>query len=292
MARLQLPDVTLEYTQAGDGEPVVLVHGSASDQRAWEQQRAEFAKHHRVIAYSRRYHWPNAPIADGVDYSMLQQVDDLEALLQSLNAAPAHLVGHSYGGFLCLLLAIRNPALVRTLVLAEPPVITLFVSHVPKPLEIVKLLATRPRTAAAIIKFGATGVVPATRAFARGDAESGVHAFADAVFGKGGYDRFPESRKAQVRDNLSNIKAELLGSGFVPLRVADVHAMGVPTLLVSGERSVAMFRRLIGELETLLPRCELVEIPGASHAMQEDNAPAFNSAALTFLAKAGRARQR
>ncbi|NIT60692.1 MAG: alpha/beta fold hydrolase, partial [Aliifodinibius sp.] len=75
----------------------------------------------------------------------------------------AHLVGHSYGAFLSLLLAMRQPDYVRTLVLAEPPAITLFVSNNPKPLEILKLLVSRPRTAAAIIKFGAKGVTPAIK---------------------------------------------------------------------------------------------------------------------------------
>ena len=88
---------------------------------------------------------------------MIKQVDDLQALIRSLDAAPAHLVGHSYGAFLCLLLAIREPHLVRTLTLAEPPVTTLLVSNKPGPLEIMKLLVTRPRTAAAIITFGTSG---------------------------------------------------------------------------------------------------------------------------------------
>jgi pimeloyl-ACP methyl ester carboxylesterase len=41
-----------------------------------------------------------------------EHVDDLEALLRLLDAAPAHLVGHSYGAFVCLLLAIRKPQIV------------------------------------------------------------------------------------------------------------------------------------------------------------------------------------
>jgi hypothetical protein len=41
--------------------------------------------------------------------------------------------------------------------------------------------------------------------------------FGDAVFGPGGCDRLPEIRKAQVQGHSSNINAELLGSGFMPL---------------------------------------------------------------------------
>ncbi len=49
---------------------------------------------------------------------MTEHVDDLQTLLHSFGAVQAHLVGHSYGAFLCLLLAIKEPRFVRTLVLA------------------------------------------------------------------------------------------------------------------------------------------------------------------------------
>ncbi|NIR47278.1 alpha/beta hydrolase [candidate division KSB1 bacterium] len=70
------------------------------------------------MVYSRRYHWLNEQIAEGIDYSMTEHVDDLQTLLHSFGAVQAHLVGHSYGAFLCLLLAIKEPRFVRTLVLA------------------------------------------------------------------------------------------------------------------------------------------------------------------------------
>ena len=288
MASVNLRGYDFDYSESGSGEPVVLVHGSATDQRTWQGQRDELAKRYRVIAYSRRYHWPNAPIADGAEYSMDEQVEDLRALLRSLQAAPARLVGHSYGAFLCLLLALRDPLLVRSLVLAEPPAITLFVSSVPKPAELLKLLVTRPRTAAAIIRFGATGIDPATKAFRRGDAQAGVRIFGDAVFGKGGYERLPAAIKAQVQDNLSNVKAEFLGPGFLPLDPEALRALRVPALLVAGEGSVPVFHRLLDRLQELLPVTERVEIPGGSHDMHEDNAPAFNAALEAFLGGLGR----
>ena len=208
-----MPDSSI--SKAAAGEPLVLVHGSASDYRTWHAQRDAFAKRFRVITYSRRYHWPNEPILEGADYSMAEHVGDLRALLRSLGTTPAHLVGHSYGAFVCLLLAIESPHLVRTLVLAEPPVITLFVSNTPKPLELLKLLVTRPRTAAAIIKLGAMGLGPATAAAERGDMEEVMRLFGTAALGREVYQRMSDERKEQVRVNL--IKAEFLGSGFPPL---------------------------------------------------------------------------
>lgn len=284
MAQVNVNGTTLEYAEVGSGEPFVLVHGSASDHRTWHLQQQAFAERFRVISYSRRYHWPNEPIPAGADYSMDEQVADLQALVRSLGTAPAHLAGHSYGAFLCLLLAMREPSLVRTLVLAEPPVITLFVSNTPKPLEILRLLATRPRTAAALIKFGAKGVAPARKAFRRGDMETGIRAFGEAVFGPGGYDRLPEAQKTQVHDNLTNVRAELLGSGFVPLNPEQVQRVQAPTLLVTGEKSIGLFHRLTDRLEELLPHVERIEVPEASHRMHEDNASAYSAAVRSFVA--------
>jgi pimeloyl-ACP methyl ester carboxylesterase len=283
MPRVGVQGTPLEYLDVGAGSPVVLVHGSASDVRSWQGQVEPLAVHHRVIAYSRRFHWPNEPIADGVDYAMLQQVDDLQALLRALGAVPAHLVGHSYGAFVCLLLALRDPTLVRSLVLAEPPAITLFVSPEPKPGELLKLLCTRPATAAALARFGAAGVAPARKAFRGGDLQAGVRIFGDAVFGRGGFERLPAGRRQQVDDNLPNIKAEILGSGFAPLRGEALRSLRLPALLVTGERSQPLFRHLIDRLEELLPRTQRVDIPGASHAMHDDDPPAFNAAVLGFL---------
>ena len=208
---------TLECVEKGTGEPVVLVHGSASDHRTWQPQLDEFSKRYRTLAYSRRYHWPNEPIPDGADYSMDEHVDDLQAFLQSFGKAPLHLVGHSYGAFICLLLAMRDPGLVRTLVLAEPPVVTLFVSNSPKPSEILRLMLTRPRTAVAIIMFGATGLGPATAAARKGDMVSAMRIFGNAVLGPEFYGRLSQARLEQVAANA--IEAEFLGSGFPRYRL-------------------------------------------------------------------------
>ena len=50
----------LAYTDAGRGEPLIFVHGSLEDLRIWRRQVELFSARYRVIAYSRRYHHPNA----------------------------------------------------------------------------------------------------------------------------------------------------------------------------------------------------------------------------------------
>jgi pimeloyl-ACP methyl ester carboxylesterase len=281
MAHLDIDGTRLACVEHGTGEPVVLVHGSASDHRTWDAQLPAFGERYRTIAYSRRYHWPNAPIPEGADYAMEDHVADLAALVRSRDVAPVHLVGHSYGAFVCLLLAMREPGLVRSLALTEPPVITLFVSTAPKPAEVLALLLRRPRTAAAIVRFGATGVGPATKAARRGDMDAAMRIFGRAVLGAAAYARLSAARREQVRANA--IRAEFVGSGLASLRDEAVRGVRVPTLLVCGEDSPALFHRLTERLGELLPHAGRVDVPRASHIVHEDAAPAYNAAVLAFL---------
>lgn len=283
MAKIEINRNVLEYSETGRGESLVFVHGSASDYRTWGSQLEEFGTRFRAIAYSRRYHWPNEKIPPEADYSMSEHVDDLEKLLHSLAAAPAHLVGHSYGAFVCLLLGMKAPHLVRSLVLAEPPTLTLFVSNSPKPLEILKVLVTRPRTAFAIIRFGLAGVEPATRAIRRGDTDSCIRFFGTAVLGREFFRSLSKTRLEQVRDNL--IKAELTGTGFASLDPDRILDVSVPVLLLNAQHSPRFFHRLADRLHELLPVAERIEIPDASHIMHEDNTSVYNEAVLSFLDK-------
>jgi pimeloyl-ACP methyl ester carboxylesterase len=275
---------TLAYRERGGGEPVVFVHGSASDLRSWDQQLPAIGTSYRAIAYSRRYARPNEDIEPDADDQMLPHVDDLVSLLRAIHATPAHLVGHSWGAFICLLTAIRHPQLVRSLVLQEPPVLSLFVSTPPRPKELLPLFIRRPRTAVSILKFGAGTVAPAQRAFRRGDDDAAMRIFAYGVLGKDTYERLSEERRQQARENLNALRAQLLGAGFPPLSDDDVRRVRIPTLLMTGERSPAFLLRLTDRLQELLPDVERIEIAGASHAMQEENAGAVNEAIRRFLA--------
>jgi pimeloyl-ACP methyl ester carboxylesterase len=159
------------------------------------------------------------------------------------------------------------------------------VSSKPKPFELAKLLATRPRVALAIMKFVVKGAAPLTRAFRRGNLEEGIRQFGDAVFGPRGYERLLPLRKKQVLDNASNVKAELAGSGFLPMKADQVRSLQIPALLVTGEHSIKLFHLLSDELAKLLTASERVEIPGSSLLIHEDNPEAYNKAVLRFIEK-------
>lgn len=285
MAEIEVRDTKLFYTERGAGEPVVFVHGGLSDYRAWEAQLDAVGARYRAVSYSRRYAWPNEPIMDGADDQIDPHVDDLAALLLALDLAPAHLVGNSGGAFVALLLAHRRPELVRTLVLEEPPVLPLWVSARPTPRELVSLLFARPRSFVALMQTFGTGIGPATKAFRRGDTETGLELFATAVEGRTAFARLPESRRGQMRANVGTLAASLLGAGFPRFTDSDARSVRVPVLLLNGAESPAFHHRLSDRLAELLPNVERAWIPRASHHMHEEAPEAVNAAIIGFLAR-------
>lgn len=287
MGTVQVEGAGLECVEEGrSGEPVVFVHGDLSDRRTWAAQMPVFAERYRTIAYSRRYHYPNEPIPDGADNPMGPHVRDLAALLRRFDAAPAHLVGDSWGGFVCLRLAIQEPELVRSLVLAEPPVVPLFrVSTPPKPHEVIRLLLTHPRDGMALVRFATTAIGPASAAFRRGDMDGGAEIFARAVLTDEVYENLPEARREQARQN-ATATAAALATGFGTLAADDVATVQIPTLVVTGDRSPAIFLRLADRVEKLLPNVRRVTVPNASHSPHEQNPEFYNKAVLDFLSAA------
>lgn len=282
---VEVNGVTLAYREVGAGEPVVFVHGGLSDLRTWHMQLPVIGESYRAISYSRRFARPNTDIEPGSDDQMLPHVDDLAAFLHAVDAAPAHLIGNSWGGFICLLTALRHPELVRSLVVEEPPVIPLVIGAGarPQPRAILGGLLRHRRATLATLGWGARSVAPLQKAFRDGDDERALETFVHGVLGKKAYERLPEARKRQMRENLSALKAQMLGAGFPPLTDTDVRSIRTPTLLLTGAHSPPFLLRLTDVLEQLLPVVERVEIPGASHAMHEENPAAVNAAIVGFL---------
>jgi pimeloyl-ACP methyl ester carboxylesterase len=97
----------------GSGPRVVLVHGSGNATAAWARQR-ELRERFTLVLPARTGYPPNPPL-ERIDFE--EQAEELRPLL----ADGAHLVGHSYGGVIALLMAARSTELVHSLVVSEPP---------------------------------------------------------------------------------------------------------------------------------------------------------------------------
>ena len=117
MTILHLNGIDMYYENAGQGEPLLLIHGLGSSARNWEGQVRYFAKKYRVVTYDLRGHGrsskPPGP------YSMRTFAEDTAALLAALEAAPAHVVGISMGGMIAFELAVCYPDLLKSLVIVN-----------------------------------------------------------------------------------------------------------------------------------------------------------------------------
>lgn len=286
MKTIQINNYPFSYIEDGGGSPVIFIHGSISDYRTWENQMEPFAKQFHVIAYSRRYHYPYTSSEFDSDYTVLQHSNDLANFIKDLNLGAVNLIGSSYGAYAGLETAIKNPDLVKTLVLGEPPVIPLLVSDVDNLFQALSLIVRDFSTGKSFLKFGIKFMNPAKKQLGKGNIKEGVRLFANGVLGEGGYEQLPEDVKASIMDNATALKAELLGPGF-PDEFPKKEAIGlqVPTLLVYAEKSPKFFHSISDKLFKLLPNGQQVFIADASHDMHEENPEAYNEKVLEFLLK-------
>ncbi len=113
--------VTLAAERAGEGPPVVLLHGLTATRRYVVMgSRALERSGHDVIAYDARGHGRSTPAPDPGDYGYDTLVLDLEAVLDELGIERAVLAGASMGAHTLLAFALRRPERVAGLVVITP----------------------------------------------------------------------------------------------------------------------------------------------------------------------------
>jgi pimeloyl-ACP methyl ester carboxylesterase len=103
MPEVEMNGVKLYYELHGSDEPLALVHGSWADATVWRFVVPGLAENFHVLIYDRRGHSRSErPATQG---SFDEDGDDLAALLEALDLAPAHVVMNSSGGNTALRLA-------------------------------------------------------------------------------------------------------------------------------------------------------------------------------------------
>lgn len=284
LQRVRVNGAPLAYREIGMGEPVVFVHGGISDLTIWDAQLPVVGRRYRAMAYSRRYAWPNEDLAAGQRDTMEPHVDDLLAFLRATDALPAHLVGNSWGAFICLMAAISEPGAVRSLVLGEPPLVPLIMGNPPSPLNALKALPRHPLVTMAVLAFGARTLAPVTASVKAGDVEGSRVRFARGVIGEAEYDQLPDGVRAHMRANASTLVGQFLADGgFESITESQIRFIRHPVLVVTGSGAPAALRRLAGLLASLLPNARRLDVPAATHVMHLQNPAAFNAGLIRFL---------
>lgn len=267
-------DVQLHYIERGRGEPLILLHGGQGDFRSWSPQMEALAPKYRVISYSRRYHYPNANPLTSTSHSARTDAADLAGFIAALRLGPVHLVGTSYGAFTALAFAIDHPDLVRTMVLAEPPVLP---------------WATGTARGADLYReFMTTAYEPAGKAFAAGDSVGAMRLFINRFDGPGAFDALPPERRRIVMQNARFFKAVTASSDPFPnLSKEKAGRLSMPVLIIRGANTKELDILVSEEVTRIIPNAEKAIIPQAGHSSPRQNPLAFNAAVLEFLGRRG-----
>lgn len=265
-----MPSITVDgypisYAEAGQGTPLLLVHGTLGDQRSFAAQMETLGAGYRVMALSMRHCWPGR-WEDGGDFTIARHVADVAGVIRALGRGPVHLLGHSRGGHIAFRMAEQHPELVRALVLAEPGG---------------ELDASLGGAPAAGRQAGAFGEAAAM--VAAGDEEGGLRRVAEHTGGPGAWDRRPEARKAINRDNARTMLGQI-HEARRPYSRAAALSVRTPTLLMGGANSQPQFGLILDALQRVMPNVRRVTIARATHGLNFEQPAAFNAAVLDFLA--------
>jgi pimeloyl-ACP methyl ester carboxylesterase len=156
MPEIEGAGVALHYEERGDGRPLLVLHGLASDAEAWSPRLETWASAGlRAIAYDRRGYGASGSPDVFAATTVQEQAEDAAALLGRLEAAPALLVGDGFGALIVLELLVRRPRLVSAAVLSELPLF----AFVPAATEV--LAAQRRRLEDALREGGPPAAVRA-----------------------------------------------------------------------------------------------------------------------------------
>lgn len=272
LQRVRVNGVELHYLERGQGIPVIFVHGGLDDYRMWDAQIEPFAQHYRVIAYSRRYNYPNDNPHIRPDHSAIIEAEDLAALIKKLKLKRANIVSHSYGALTALFLAVKHPEMVRTLILAEPPVL--------------RWAQDTPEGRALFAKFMNNLWKPAGDALRRGEKEQALRLTIKYFAGEEAFDQAPEAMRKYWMSNLREWQALTTSrDAFPTLAREDVKRIKVPVLMLSGERTLNILKFVDGQLQPLLQNGERIIIRNASHDMWGEQPEACRQSVLAFLAR-------
>jgi len=252
--------VELHHETCGkpDGPPIVLLHGLGSSSADWRFQLPALGATYRVIAPDLRGHG-RSPRGTG-RLTGERLAADVAALLETLAAPPAHVVGLSLGGCVALALALDYPTRVRSLTLvntfARP--VTAGSRGTLRLLARLGLLACAPmRTVAAHVARGL---------FPRPDQRELYLAAVASLAGN------------SKRTYFASLRG--LASFDVSRRLVELRC---PTLVMAGDRDATVPPAAKRLLQQSIPGAELIVVDDSGHVTPCDQPERFNALLLSFI---------
>ena len=279
--RVDVGEVRLAVTEAGDGEPVVMLHGFPELARSWRHQIAALAgAGYRAIAPDLRgYGGSDRPPAVE-DYAAPKLAGDVVGLIDALGYESVHLVGHDWGGSLAWGLAGRSPERVRSLTILNAP----------QPAVSARLRMEDERQRAKswyMLLFQFAGVA---ETWLSANDWANLRAF---VFETAAPRTFPAEEQAMLTEALGRdgaltaalnwYRANMPPSAWLR-EPPDPAPISVPTMIVWGEADAYMDPVLLERsAETVTGPLRVERLPGVSHWVQQEVPDRVNQLMLSFL---------
>jgi 3-oxoadipate enol-lactonase len=237
---------------------VVLSHALGCDLTMWDGLANQLAADCRVIAYDHRGH--GSSDAPGGLYAMAELADDAARLLRELDTGPVVWVGLSMGGMVGQELALRHPALVRALVLANTT-------------------SGYPEAARAVWEQRIATV-----------REQGIEGIADAVMAR----YFHDGYRADKSGTVARYRRRLVttdAAGYVGCcnavgqvdTTARLGQIAAPALVIAGELDQGTPVAMAQTLAEGIPGASLTVLKDASHLSAIEQPEAFNAAVAGFI---------
>lgn len=272
MTTAKINDVGLFVQMAGRGRPLVLVHGSWGDHSNWDAVVPALAARFRVITYDRRGH--SASTGGAGPSTTDDDVADLAALIELVDAGPAHVVGNSFGASIALRLVATTPRLVRSVTVHEPPLFGVLPAANDRPHAELGAAASARAAVLDLIRLG--------------QHRDAARQFVERIaLGPGSWDLLPPRTQAIFERNAPTWAEEQADPTWDVIDVAAVEGGDVPVRLTYGTDSPRALRLIARTLAAMLPRAEAAEFPGAGHIPHVTHPDMFNAVLLRHLAAVG-----
>ena len=240
----------LYHREVGGGVPILLIHPSGATAWTWGSAVDELARIGRVITYDRRGYARSGgqPVRQ-----LSTHTADAAALLESLGAAPAVVVGTSAGAMIAVDLAVRRPDLVRAVIEHEGP--WRFTRHLPT--------GSQVRTFTRMGSF-----------LLRGRPSDAAETLLRSAYryreGGSAWDAFPEEWRRAGRENAEAALWDFLTTIGNHPRTRDLATITAPVVCSYGARSPDFMARCTRSFAAAIPGARVHRLERAAHAAPFD----------------------
>lgn len=274
MARFEFSEGALEVAAEGAGEAMLLLHAGTSNAGQWRRYGGLLGPGLRLYAVDLPGHGRStlrrAPTVEGLFAGSVAALGELvEAVAPGERV---HLVGHSVGGLMALLVAMRAPERVRSLCLFEPVAFDL-------------LERLGPPEVAAECRAIARSCLEAVEA---GEPALSMERFVGYWGGRGLWGLMGAAEQAAAiagAEALHRVGIPATFAVMLPPELLAERLGGVPMVVAAGERSPAPARTIAEHLARVVPGAELRVIAGAGHMAPISHAAEFAAVVASLVAR-------